>query len=79
MQYGDKDDTCMVGQAEYPAQGNCKSVIEAPIMASDVHQEDVSSHEVGSPCRRRGGLRSRALAPSTSDTEPRYFHSAVKK
>ena len=62
MQYGDKDDTCMVDQVEYPAQGNCKSVIEAPIMASDVHEEDVSSHEVGSPRRSRGGLGSRPLA-----------------
>ena len=50
MQYGDKDDTCMVGQAEYPAQGNCK----APIMASNVHEEDVSSHKLGSPCSCTG-------------------------
>ena len=50
MQYGDKDDTCMVDQAEYPAQGNCK----APIMASNVHEEDVSSHKLGSPCRCTG-------------------------
>ena len=32
-------------------QGNCKSVIEALIMANNVHEEDVSYHEVGSPRR----------------------------
>ena len=30
-------------------------------MANDVHEEDVSSHEVGSHCRVYGGLRSRTL------------------
>ena len=54
MQYGDKDDTCMVGQAEYMAQGTCKSVIEAPTMVSNEHEEDVSSDKVGSPCRCTG-------------------------
>ena len=46
-QYGDEEESCMVHQAEYPPKGNCKSVIEALLVANSVHEEEVSSHEVG--------------------------------
>ena len=48
MQYGDEEDSCMVFQAGYPLQGNCMSVVKALIAANNVHQEEVSSHQVGS-------------------------------
>ena len=51
----------MVYQAEYPPQGNCKSVIEALIVANNVHEEDVSYHEVGSPRRVFRNLRGQTL------------------
>ena len=38
----------MVDQAEYPPQGNCKSVIEALIMANNVREEITGSHKVRS-------------------------------
>ena len=38
MQCDDEDTSCMVYQAEYPPQGNCRWVIEALIMASHVHE-----------------------------------------
>ena len=39
MQYGDEDETCIVHQAEYPPQRNCKSVVEALVMANNVDEE----------------------------------------
>ena len=58
MQHGDEQESCMVYQAEYPPQGNCRSVIQALIMAKNVHEQDVGSHKVGSHHRVHGGLRS---------------------
>ena len=57
MQYGDEEDSCMVFQAGYPPQGNCTSLVEALIMANNVHEEDVRSHQVGSHRRVYGALR----------------------
>ena len=34
--------TCIY-QAEYPPQGNCKSVMEVLIVANSVHEEDAGS------------------------------------
>ena len=34
VHYGDNEDTCMVYQTAYPPHGNCKSVMEPPIMAN---------------------------------------------
>ena len=48
IQCDDEETSCMVHQTEYPLQGNCKSVIEALIVANNVHEEDVFSHRVGS-------------------------------
>ena len=41
MQYGDEQESCMVYQADYAPQGNCKSVTEALIMVNNMHEEDV--------------------------------------
>ena len=46
---------CVVYQAVYPPQGNCKSVIEALIMASSVREED-AGHKVRCHRRACGGL-----------------------
>ena len=43
MQHGDDEEVCVVYQAEYPPQGNCKSVVEALIMANNVHRKDLNS------------------------------------
>ena len=40
LHYGDKEETCVVFQAEHPPQRNCKSVIETLIMANTVRKED---------------------------------------
>ena len=61
MRYGDESDTCVIYQAGYPPQGNCKSVIEYLIMANNVHEGDVSFHKVESQRRVHGGLRGRTL------------------
>ena len=61
MQHGDEEESCMVYQAEYPPQGNFLSVIEALIMANNVHEQDVSSHKVESHRRVLGGLRGHTL------------------
>ena len=37
MQHGDAEETCKVYQPEYSPQENCKSVVEALIMANNVH------------------------------------------
>ena len=37
----------MFCQAEYPPQGNCKSVTDALMMANNVHEEDVRYQKVG--------------------------------
>ena len=53
MQYRFEGKSCIVYQAEYPPQGNCKSVIEALIMANNVHEEfpqgDNSPHRFWRP------------------------------
>ena len=46
MQYGDEKESRMLYQAEYPPHGNCMSVIEALLMANNLHEEDVGSHTV---------------------------------
>ena len=46
MQHGDDEEICLVHQAACPARGNCKSVIEALLMANNVRQEDPNSHKV---------------------------------
>ena len=64
IQYGDEDDACMVYLAECPPQGNFKSVIEALIMANNVHEKDAGSYKVKRwEVTRRvyGSLRSRTL------------------
>ena len=61
MRYGDESDTCVIYQAGYPPQGNCKSVMEDLITANKVQEEDVSSHKVESQRRVCGDLRSRTL------------------
>ena len=61
MQYGDAEESCMVDQAQYLPQGNCKSVIEGLFMANNVHEEDASSHDVGNHRRVFDGLRSHTL------------------
>ena len=43
MQFGDGAQTCMVYQADHPPQGNCKSAIEALIVANHVHEEEDDS------------------------------------
>ena len=53
----DEDTFCMVHQAEYPPQGNCKSVMEVLIMANNVHEEDACSHKVEVHCRGFDRLR----------------------
>ena len=61
IQYRYEGKSCIVYQAEYPPQGNCKSVMEALIMANNVHEEDVSSHKVTTHRTVFGGLRSHTL------------------
>ena len=39
MQCGDEDEMCMVCQAAYPPQVNCKLVIEALVLANNAHEE----------------------------------------
>ena len=39
VQNGCDEETCLVKHAEYPPQGNCKSVIEALIMTNNVRHE----------------------------------------
>ena len=58
MQYGDEERTCVISQAEYPPKGNCKSVLEALIMASIVHDEGAGSHKVGNQSWIHGSSRS---------------------
>ena len=48
MQCGDEQETCVVYQAEYAPQGNCESVIEALMMANNVHEDDAGFRKVGS-------------------------------
>ena len=47
----------MVYQAEYPPQGNCKSVI----LCNNVHEEGVCSHKVVTHLRFFGSLRGHTL------------------
>ena len=61
MQNGGDEETCVVKQAEYPPQGNCKSVIEALIMTNNVRHEDPNSHKVGNFRGVYVGLQSRTL------------------
>ena len=46
MQHGDDEEVCFVYWAEYPPHGNCKAVLEALIVANNLHQEDLNSHKV---------------------------------
>ena len=55
VQYGDEDEMCMVYLADYPPQGNCKSVIDAKVLANNVREENAGSHTVGSHRRVYGG------------------------
>ena len=55
--YGDEEETCVVNQAEYPSQGNWRSVIEDLIWANNAHEEDADSHKVESHRRVYRGLR----------------------
>ena len=66
MQYGDKEGTCTVHQAEHPPQGNCKSVIEAQIMANTVHKESVASHKGGKSPRL---LRQTGVWPALMESD----------
>ena len=61
MHYGDEDEMCMVYLADYPPQGNCKSVIEAFVMANNVREENAGFHTVGSHRTVYGGSRSHTL------------------
>ena len=56
MQNGEEEEACMVHQAEYPPQANCNSVVGPLIMANKLHEEDASSHKVGSHRRVLVGL-----------------------
>ena len=51
----------VVYRAEYPPQGSCKSVTDAPILANNVHEEVVGFVMVRSHRRVRGSLKSRTL------------------
>ena len=43
MQHGNEEETCMVHQAGYQPQGNCKSVSDALIAANNVREKSVCS------------------------------------
>ena len=62
-QCGDEDETCMVYQADDQPQGNCKSVMEARILADNGCEEDVGSHKVGSHHRVYGRTLEDLAAP----------------
>ena len=57
MQRGGEKESCLVLQAEKPPQGNCKSVLQALVMANNVRERDVSYHEVGVHRRASGSQR----------------------
>ena len=61
VQDGNDEEVYVVYQAEYPPQGNCKSVIEALIMANNVHQEDLNSHKMENFHGVYGAFQSRTL------------------
>ena len=57
MQHGDEDESCMFNLAEYPPQRNWESVLDASIMANNLHEKDADSHKVGSHRRVYGSGR----------------------
>ena len=55
-QFGDEPDESVIFQAECPPQGHCRSVLEALIMANNLHDEHEGTLKVGCEQRISGGL-----------------------